>query len=98
MFGDFIRAKREAMPCSLRQVANSVSVTPSYLSKVERGLVAPPSERTILGLARVLEEDGDVLLAKAGKVAEDLQGIIMSNPKFYADLLRSRKEITDECN
>jgi hypothetical protein len=40
-------------------------------SKVERGLVAPPSEATIIRLATDVGEDPDVLLALAGKVGSD---------------------------
>lgn len=36
---------------SLRQVASRIGVEPAYLSKVERGLVPPPSEGTLLRLA-----------------------------------------------
>jgi HTH-type transcriptional regulator, competence development regulator len=74
-FGDYVRAARATraetdMRFSLRQVAQRIGVQPAYLSKVERGLVAPPSEATIIRLATDLGEDPDVLLALAGKVGE----------------------------
>ena len=65
----------EAVP-SVRQVAARVGVEPSYLSKVERGREAPPSEPKIRALARELNEDPDDLLAMAGKVAGDLQEVV----------------------
>ena len=77
---------------SVRQVAARIGVEPSYLSKVERGEVAPPSETTILALADVLDEDPDVLLAMAGKVSSDLQQVIRRRPREFAELIRQLKD------
>ena len=77
---------------SLRQVAQRIDVEPAYLSKVERGLVPPPSEATIVRLAADLGEDADVLLAMAGKVSSDLQAIILRRPKQFAELIRQLKD------
>src|SRR5438093_13095930 len=67
-FGDYIRQRREELRgadprFSLRRVAASIGVEPSYLSKVERGEQPPPSEETVVALAKELGEDPDVLLA-----------------------------------
>ena len=80
-FGDFTRSVRERLKrddsrFSVRQVARRVGVEPSYLSKVERNHVAPPSETKIGRLAAELGEDRDVMLALGGKIATDLQQII----------------------
>ena len=74
---------------SVRQVAQRIGVEPAYLSKIERGDVAPPSEAKIRALAEELGEDPDVLLAMAGKVSSDLQGIIRKRPQLFADLIDS---------
>jgi transcriptional regulator with XRE-family HTH domain len=99
-FGDYVRAMRSALAetdvrFSLRQVASRIGVEPAYLSKVERGLVAPPSEATILRLAADLGEDPDMLLAMAGKVSSDLQKIILRRPKQFAELIRQLKNAPD---
>jgi transcriptional regulator with XRE-family HTH domain len=99
-FGEYIRTSRsaraEADPrFSVRQVAQRIGVEPAYLSKVERGLVAPPSEATIVKLAADLGEDADVLLALAGKVSSDLQAIILRRPKEFAELIRQLKDAPD---
>lgn len=99
-FGDFIRQRREEKRAkdpsfSLRKVAASIGVEPSYLSKIERGEQPPPSEETILGLAKELEEDADVLLALAGKVSKDLQAIIRKRPNLFAQLIRQLKNMPD---
>lgn len=80
---------------SVRQVATRVGVEPSYLSKVERGHEAPPSEAKIRALARELDEDPDVLLAMAGKVAGDLQDVIRRRPRLMAQLIRHVQSMPD---
>ena len=67
-FGKYLRDRREERRktdrrFSLRQVAGRVGIEPSYLSKVERGQEAPPSEKTLRRLALDLGEDVDMLLA-----------------------------------
>ena len=99
-FGDFLRQRREEKRAadpnySLRRVAASVGIEPSYLSKIERGEQPPPSEETILALARELDEDPDVLLALAGKVSKELQAIIRKRPKLFAELIRQMKGMPD---
>lgn len=99
-FGNHIRSRREDLRkqdrrYSLRQVAHRIEVEPAYLSKIERGDVAPPSEATTLKLARDLGEDPDVLLALAGKVSSDLQEIIRKRPRLFADMIRKMKETPD---
>ena len=96
-FGKYVREVRERRRSedrafSVRQVAQRVGVEPAYLSKIERGDVAPPSEAKIRALARELDEDADVLLAMAGKVSADLQKVILERPRLFASLLRELKD------
>ena len=99
-FGSYIRTTREKKlkddrSFSVRQLAQRIDVEPSYLSKIERDQVAPPSEATINRLARELGEDPDLLLAMAGKVSSDLQQIIRRRPRLFADLLRQLRDAPD---
>lgn len=99
-FGRYIRQRREDLrktdaSYSLRQVAARIGVEPSYLSKVERGQEAPPSEPRIRALASELQEDPDDLLALAGKVSSDLQEIIRHRPRLVAQLIRQVKSMPD---
>lgn len=99
-FGTFARQKRERLQkndrsYSLRQVAQRVGVQPSYLSRIERGLEAPPSEATIVKWADELGVDRDVMLALAGKVSTDLLEAIQKRPELFADLIRELKEMPD---
>ena len=99
-FGAYVREQREARrqddrDYSVRRVAARIGIEPSYLSKIERGEQRPPSEATIVRLAGDLGEDGDVLLAMAGKVSTDLQEVIRRRPRLFADLLRELKDTPD---
>ena len=71
-FGSYVRQVRERLrredpDFSLRRVAQRVGIEPAYLSKIERGQFAPPSEPTIRRLAEDLGEDSDLLLAMAAR-------------------------------
>ena len=97
-FGPYIRQKREEKRASdrrfsVRRLAAAIGVQPSYLSKVERNEVAPPSEAKIIRLAEELGEDPDVLLALAGKVSSDLQAVIRKRPQLFAELIRTMKDM-----
>ncbi len=99
-FGAFIRDRREVLRrkdsrFSVRQLAQRVGVEPSYLSKVERGETAPPSEAKIVLLAKELNEDPDVLLAMAGKVSSDLQEVIRKRPELFGQLIRELKDMPE---
>lgn len=100
-FGPAVRTIRERLReddrrYSVRQVAGRVGIEPAYLSKIERGEVAPPSEATTVRLAKELGEDPDVMLALAGKVSADLQAIIRKRPQLFAELIRQLKEAPDK--
>jgi transcriptional regulator with XRE-family HTH domain len=103
-FGKFVRDSREALQAtegrrySLRQVAGRLEVEPTYLSKIERNEVAPPSEKVLVKLASEMRVDSDVLLAMAGKVSSDLQAIILRRPEVFAEMLRQLKDAPDDSN
>jgi transcriptional regulator with XRE-family HTH domain len=100
IFGENIRKLREKRmendtAFSLRQVATRCGITPAYLSRVERGEVAPPGEETLIKLAHELGEDPDVLLAQAGKISADLRSAILARPQLFAELIRAIKTMPD---
>ena len=99
-FGGLIRKKREELRksdsnYSLRKVAIRIGVEPSYLSKIERGEMSPPSEEKIRALSIELSVDVDILLAMAGKVSTDLQIVIKKRPALFAKLIREIKDMPD---
>jgi transcriptional regulator with XRE-family HTH domain len=95
-FGATIRRLRLAKDYTLRQFAQQVGVSPTYLSLVEQGQVKPPVEERVRKMAELLDEDPDPLLALAGRVADDLSKIVRKNPKETADLLRRVKDLSPE--
>ena len=100
-FGRFCKDTRETLKLdnpsySIRQVALQIGIEPSYLSKVERDLTPPPSEKTIIKLAAQLNVEADMLLAIAGKVSTDLREIIMKRPMLFSELIRSMKDLPDD--
>ncbi len=99
-FGENIRRLRERRletdaTFSLRQVAARCGVTAAYLSRVERGEVAPPGEETLVKLAHELGEDPDVMLAMAGKISADLRSAILARPQLFAEVIRAIKTAPD---
>ena len=95
--GTVLREQREFLRLhsksfSLRQVALRVGIKPAYLSKIERGETAPPSEATLKKIAHELQLDPDVVLAMSGKISSDLQEIICSRPLLFSQLLRQLKD------
>jgi hypothetical protein len=62
-----------------------------------RGEQPPPSEQTLVLLAKELNEKADVLLALAGKVSNELQAIIRRRPNEFAELLRQLKGCPRAC-
>ena len=99
-FGQQLRKRREELlkgspDFTVRKVAGRLGIQPSYVSKVERCEVPPPSEATIIRWAEELGEDPDVLLALAGKVSAELRDVIVKRPKVFAQLLRELKDAPD---
>lgn len=92
-FGAFIRREREARGISLREMANKIGVSPTYMSKVERDEFKPPTEDKVRSIAQILECDLDELLAMAGRVPSDLADIIKRHPVEMAALLRAASTI-----
>jgi transcriptional regulator with XRE-family HTH domain len=81
---------------SLREVSKKAEIAPTYLSKIEREELPPPSEDVIIRLATVLGEDADILLALGGKVSPDLLETICTHPKAFATLIRELRGRSEE--
>src|SRR5882724_11816798 len=87
-FGALVRQLREAQGYSLRAFAREIGVSGNFLSEMERGRFAPPSEGKIALIAEKLGKNKDELLALAGKVSSDVIEIILQRPKDLTTLLR----------
>ncbi|MFW6107029.1 MAG: helix-turn-helix domain-containing protein [bacterium] len=101
IFGKKIRELREAKlkadpKFTLRQFATAVGISPTFLSKVERGEFDPPAADKIIKMALLLDVDPDELLAMAGKFDPELEKIIKENPMALPDLLRTVRGMSAE--
>ena len=95
-FGETVRKVRMAKGISLRKFAEMIDMSPTYLSKVERGEFKPPREQKVIAIAEALEMDPDELLALAGRVASDISEIIQKRPREMATFLRATKGLSKE--
>ena len=95
-FGALVRREREAREIGLREMAKKIGVSPTYLSKIERGEFDPPAEDKVRKIAEIIGCDADELLARAGRVSSDLSEIIKRRPVELAALLRTTKGLTTE--
>jgi transcriptional regulator with XRE-family HTH domain len=95
-FGEFVRRERERKGIGLREMAKMIGISPTYLSMVERDVLAPPAEDKIKAIAQVIGCDVDELLGLADRVASDLSDIIKRHPMELGSLLRSTKGLTSE--
>ena len=68
-FGSTVRRERERLEIGLRQMAKMISVSPTYLSKVERDEFPPPAEDKVKAIAKIIGHNTDEILALAGRVA-----------------------------
>jgi len=75
-FGTKLRDLRKKSGLSLRELADRVNVNFTYLSKIENGILPPPSEKVIRQLAETLNADKDELLALAGRIPSDIAEIL----------------------
>lgn len=96
-FGRRLRELRKQRNISQRDLAAQVGIDFSYLSKIEVGRLAPPSEEVIRQIAQVLEADTDELINLAGKVPKDLKAVLEESPQAV-ELLRvlSERKLPDE--
>jgi transcriptional regulator with XRE-family HTH domain len=94
-FGEHIRQWREERGVGLRQFAKAIGVSPTFVSKMERGTGPLPGEETIRKMAAYFGKNPDALLALANKVAADVLAIIMKEPA-YARFLRAHAHLTKD--
>ena len=95
-FGWFVRQRREAKEIGLRQMAKMITVSPAYLSQVERDQIPPPAEAKVTAIAKILDLDVDKLLALAGKISSDLTKIIREQPSEMAILIRGTRGMSED--
>jgi transcriptional regulator with XRE-family HTH domain len=95
-FGKMIRKLREKKGISLRSLAARAELSPTYMSKIERGDVPPPAEDKIRAIASALDQDAFEFLAKAGLVPRELLEVVERHPQDMAVLLRHVRSLNPE--
>lgn len=83
--GQRLRARRTDLGLGLREAARAIGISPTFLSRIEtKG--ESPSEDVLRRLAALLGEDFDDLMCLAGRIAEDVRQVILSDPQMPAFL------------
>jgi transcriptional regulator with XRE-family HTH domain len=73
-----------------------VGISPTYLSQVEQDNVDPPTAERVKTMAELLGTNSDEWIALAGRVPEDLPGIIQKAPTAMPELLREASGLTPQ--
>lgn len=76
---------------SLREAADRVGIDFTYLSKIETGAVAPPSEDVIGRLAAALDWSFDKLMVAADKMPSDIKDFVLHGNGVLVYLRRLMK-------
>lgn len=91
--GERIRRIRKERNLGLRETATKAGISATYLSRIETNEEkSPPAEEKIRALAKVLDDDFDILMRLAGRVAADVEKVITGDPKMPEFLRMARKE------
>ena len=88
-FGSRLRTLRERRGLSIREIADAVGVSTTYVSFVERGLCKPPTPTRLIALAVTLGENPDRLLLAAGHLPPDVEAIIRHRPELIDSIRAS---------
>lgn len=95
MFGDLLKKLRKNRGYSQRDLAASVGVDYTYLSKIENGVLPPPSDETIIRIAQALGIQTDELLLAANRVPPDVTDLV-TRSKSIPELLRITKDMSED--
>lgn len=95
-FGKVLRERRLARGFGLREFAQLVGVSSTYISQLEQENIDPPTAERAAKMAQILGENADEWIALAGRVPDDLEGIIQKEPIGMPALLREANGLTAE--
>ena len=95
-FGKLLRERRLTRGFGLREFATLVGVSSTYISQLEQENIDPPTAERAAKMAEILGENSDEWIALAGRVPDDLEGIIQNQPIVIPALLREASGLTVE--
>ena len=90
-FGHILKTMRIEADISLRELARTIDVSPSYLSRIEHGQSPPPTAERISQIEQVLDVPSGYLLSVTRGLDSGLTSFIREVPEI-ADFLRLAKE------
>jgi transcriptional regulator with XRE-family HTH domain len=90
-FGSLLRRSRTKAGFGLREFAQKVDLSPTYISRVETGKIPPPTQKRIKSMARLLNVKVDDLYAAAGKVDPEVEAYIRRVKTLPAFLRAAKK-------
>jgi transcriptional regulator with XRE-family HTH domain len=73
----------------MKGLARQLGVDPSFLSRIERGMVAVPAQ-LVRDLSKALGTVEEPLLVLAGHLPEDVEAILLEHPEQSLALLREQ--------
>lgn len=79
-FGTFIREKRLEKNIPVRAFCDATGLSQTFICRLEKNDVLPPSEEKIKKMAEILEIDSEELIFKAHKVPKDIKQLILDRP------------------
>lgn len=100
-FGEFVRQRREFLAAndstySVRKMADRIGVEPSYLSKIERGIVPAPSDRVMALLAKELQVKETYLFAMNGRLPPAFTRRMQLEPETMVPFLQALENASEE--
>ena len=96
LLGGFVRDHRLKKGLSLRKFSKAVELSSTFVSRMERDDVNPPSEGKIINIEKVLSVDLDCLTLMARKIPADIQQMLFDKPMLVRVLRVASKKSDDE--
>jgi HTH-type transcriptional regulator, competence development regulator len=95
-FGKLLRERRLAWGFGLREFATLVGVSSTYISQLQQENIDPPPAERAAKMAEILGENADEWISLAGRIPDDLEGIIQNQPIVIPALLSETIGLTVE--
>lgn len=93
-FGARLRELRESRRVTMKGLARILNLDPSFLSRIERGVVAVP-EHVVVQIAKVLGTAEEPLLVRAGHLPKDVENVLHEQPERALAVLRELNRIDE---
>lgn len=97
-FGEYIKQLREDKGIGLRELANLLGITASYLTDIEKGRRYAPHKERLDEMIKILNiQDTEKFYDLAGETREgipvDVMEIIKDNPELISYIRNYKKEV-----